>query len=288
MQPIVYLNGQFVSQEKACISPLDRGFLFGDGVYEVIPVYNGKPFHLEAHIERLNLSLKGIHMSPVHTEGEWQSILETLIQKSNEKEQWIYLQVTRGAGKTREQQFPENIKPTVFAIGFPKARPSKVTQAKGIKVSTVKDIRWKYCHIKTTARLAYVLMFQEVKELGFDEALIVNNGLVLEGTSSNIFMVRHGVIITPPKSPQLLSGITRDVILSLAEKNKIPYRETKIAERELAKADELWISSSTRGLYPVVQLHDQRVGTGKAGPVWDKMWDLYATEIDRVSLSVPH
>ncbi len=288
LDPITYVNGQFVPAKLATISPLDRGFIFGDGVYEVIPVFNGRLFHLEAHIQRLNQSLKGIKMEPPHTFDEWQAILTKLVQKNHSGDQWLYLQVTRGQELMRNHELPKNIPPTVFAISYSKNRVPKETLAQGIKVTTVTDIRWKFCNIKTISRLAYVLMFQEAKEQGFDEAIIMNNGYAYECTISNIFIVRHGVIYTPPKSSLLLSGITRDIILGLAEKHNIPYRESKIAERDLLKADEIWITSSIRGILPVVMVDNQPIGQGKAGPLWSKVWDYYAEEIAEFSMQVSH
>jgi D-alanine transaminase len=151
----------------------------------------------------------------------------------------------------------------------------KAEQSQGIKAVAIPDIRWKYCQIKTTARLAYILMFQQAKEAGADEAIIIHKGFALEGTLSNLFMVKNNVIITPPKSTFLLSGITRDRILTLAQKHQLPCREEKIAEQDLSTADELWITSSTKGVIPILTFNDKPVGKGKAGPVWNKMWDYY-------------
>lgn len=283
-QRITYVNGDYVPAESAAISPLDRGFIFGDGVYEVIPVYHGKLFHLKAHIERLNQSLKGIKMAPVMPLEEWDTVLNTLIEKNNRGNQYIYLQVTRGVEWVRNLNFPDNIKPTVFAISYPMDILSKEDKAKGLRATTVTDIRWKYCNIKATSRLAYVLMYQEAKENGFDEAIIINNGLALEGTSSNLFVIRHGVIMTPPLSSFILAGITRDYVLSLAESNKMPYRETKIAERDLLKADEIWVTSSVRGIVPVVSIDGELIGEGKAGPVWNTLWEYHAKKIAEFSV----
>ena len=284
-----YLNGTFLPIEAAGISPLDRGFLFGDGIYEVIPVYNGKIFCLPEHLDRLNEGLKNIRIpTPLYTHSQWETILYRLVQENSAADQWIYLQVTRGTDTIRDHQFPKEGTPTVFAISHPKPRLSKSEQAKGLKTIAITDTRWKYCHIKTIARIAYVLMYQEAKDGGFDEGIIINNGYVLEGTTSNIFMVRHGVIITPPKSQQILSGITRQKILQLAEKHKIPYQEAKIAEHELLKADEIWITSSTRGVHPVIEYNGNIVGNGQAGVLWERMWDLYAEEIYHFSVPVPN
>lgn len=274
-----YLNGEFLPISKAHLSPLDRGFLLGDGVYEVIPVYYKKLFHLEPHLHRLQQSLKGIRMNSPLSVSEWESILNTLIEKNQEEHQWVYLQISRGVDPIRTHKIPASCSPTIFATSYPNPLKSKQEQAQGLKTLGVKDIRWKYCHIKTTSRLAYILMYQEAMDAGCDEAIIFHNGFALEGAVSNIFIVRHGVIITPPKSNQLLSGITRDYILSLAEKHKIPYRETKITERDLSKADELWITSSTRGVHPAIEFNGQPVGKGVAGPMWEKMFDLFYESI---------
>ncbi len=281
---IAYLNDRFLPLKDVHISPLDRGFLFGDGVYEVIPVYNGVPFCLEAHIERLNQSLLGIRLPFSHTQASLKLILEALIEKNGGQDQLIYLQVTRGADTKRDHQFPNAVSPTLFAYSYPKVHASKEEQSQGIKVMTIKDIRWKNCHIKTTARIAYVLMLQQAKDQGCDEGIIMNTGYALEGTTSNIFIVRHGVIITPPKTPQLLSGITRDYVLSLAEKNKMPYRKTKISERELLNADEIWVTGSGRG----IEFNGNLIGNGRAGPIWNTMWDLYARDINKLSLPVSY
>ena len=276
---IAYLNGEFLPVNQASISPLDRGFLLGDGVYEVVPAYYRKLFHFEAHIDRLNQSLKSIRMEPCLNLEEWRSVLNTLIEKNQDEHQWIYLQVTRGASPIRRHAIPNEITPTMFATSYPNPLPTKETLSKGIKTIGVTDIRWKYCHIKTISRIAYVLMHQEAIDAGCSEAIIFNNGDALECTISNLFIVRHGVIMTPPKSQQLLSGITRDCILKIAEKNKIPYRETKITERDLLKADEVWITSSTRGVHPVVEFNGQPIGKGQAGILWERMWDLFLEEI---------
>jgi D-alanine transaminase len=282
--PIAYINGRYVAAENAHISPLDRGFLFGDGVYEVIPAYNGHLFLLDPHLDRLNQSLNDIKMEPPHTHAEWHTILNTLVQKNGHKEQSLYLQITRGAEATRNIGFHKHIPPTIFAISFPCPLASKDTLRKGIKITGISDIRWKHCHIKTTSRLAYVLMYQEAKEAGFDEALIIREGSVLEGTSSNVLIAQHGIIKTPPKSNDILSGITRDCILNLAKDNHIPCQEIALSEHDIVTADEMWITSSSRGIHPVTQFNDKLIGTGKVGPLWEQLWDLYANEIAKISL----
>ncbi len=289
MSSITYLNGEYLPLELAKISPMDRGCVFGDGVYEVLPVYDGKVYSLLPHIERLHNSLKDIHMQAPHTTEEWQKILQTLADKNGGGDQLLYLQITRGFEFMRSHAIPDDpnqIKPTIFAITYPKPRPTKAEHAKGVRAMAVKDIRWKYCHIKTTARLAYVLMYNEVKDAGFDEGIIMHNDQALEGLISNIFIVRHGVIITPPKSHQILSGITREKILNLAAAHKIPYRENKITEADLLKADELWITNSTRSMQPVLNYNGHSIGNGKAGPMWERIWDLYWAAVQSELLQI--
>lgn len=284
MSMLVYLNGEYLPAEKAMVSPLDRGFTFGDGVYEILPVAFNKPLYLDAHIDRLNTSLAAIHMLPPHTHAEWKGIVTRLIQENAAPNQWIYLQVTRGLQLMREHTIPKDTTPTIFAISYPQAFRSKEEQAKGIKAIGVTDIRWKYCNIKTTARLAYVLMYEEAKRAHVDEAIIIHNGFALEGTISNLFMVKDGILITPPKSSFLLSGITRDRILALAKANQIPHYEQKIPEQDLLTADELWITSSTRGVIPILEWNGNPVGRGIAGPLWNTMWDYYAEDMAQHAL----
>jgi len=286
MSTIAYCHDRFAPLSETTISPMDRGFLFGEGIYEVIPVYNGRPFCLEEHLDRLNAGLQAIQMSSPYSHEKWTEILTTLVSKNGMGDQCLYLQITRGADVIRDPLFSA-LTPTIFAMSYPKPKPTKALLSNGLKVTTVSDLRWKNCQVKATSRLAYVLMYNEAKAMGFDEGIIMNTGYALEGTSSNFFVVRHGVLYTPPKSNQILSGITRDRVLLLAEKNKIPYRENKISERELLKADEIWITSSIRGIVPVLTLGTQAVGQGTPGPLWERMWDLYAADIINVSVPVP-
>jgi D-alanine transaminase len=293
---IAYVNGQYCPLAKAYISPLDRGFIFGDGIYEMFQVFNGNICYLEPHIHRLNQSLQLIGMDPPHSLEKWQDILTTLVKKNRAngvKDNDIgnfalYLQITRGVDPIRKQAFPDPVIPTIFATCFPYVPLSKEELSKGYKAHSVKDIRWQYCQIKSTSRLAYILMFQEAKEKGADEGIIIRDGYALEGTSSNFFMVKRGILMTPPKSQGILSGIIRDVILALAKKNQIPHQECDIQEADLDLADELWITSSVRGIYPILEYNGKLVGSGKPGPVWEHMWDLYDEECNRLSLSIPY
>jgi D-alanine transaminase len=266
---LVYLNGDYVPLSKAKVSVMDRGFLFGDGVYEVIPVYGGRPFRLEEHLRRLERSLAGIRMVSPLSDGEWAEVFGRLIRGTDD--QYIYLQVTRGAASKRDHAIPAEIAPTVFAMGSPIA-PIPV---EGIRAVTVEDIRWHWCHIKAITLLSNVLLRQEAVDLGAAEAILVRDGRVTEGAASNIFIVRKGVLVTPPKSHEILPGITRDLVLELALEHGFACEERSFSLEELRAADEIWMTSSTREILPVIELDGRPVGNGQPGPVWKRMQPVY-------------
>ncbi len=270
---IVYLNGDFMPADEAMIPVLDRGFIFGDGVYEVIPVYSGRLFRLEHHLERLENSLAGIRLAPPRSRGEWREILESLVEKNGDGDQSVYLQVTRGVAK-RDHGFPPEAEPTVFAMSNPMADPS-ATLHEGIEAITVEDIRWKLCHIKSIALLPNILLRQQAIDAGAGEAILLRDGEVTEGAAANIFIVKDGVVTTPPKSNLLLPGITRDLVVEICHANAIPCEERAVSEAELRDADEVWISSSTKEVVPVTKLDGKAVATGKPGPLWRQMLTLY-------------
>lgn len=270
----VYLNGEFGPLETARVSVLDRGFLFGDGVYEVIPAYGGRLFRCDHHLERLERSLREIRIPNPHTREEWCAIFSRLIEAGEGEDQSVYLQVTRGVAK-RDHAFPDHVVPTVFAMANPIVTLGVGVLEKGIDAVTRPDIRWARCDIKAVTLLANVLMRQEAKEEGAMEAILVREGLATEGAASNLFIVRDGTIITPPKGPRLLPGITRDLVLEIAGTHGLPYREADIPETELRLADEVWMTSSTKEVVPVTRLDGQPVGDGRPGPVWQRMYALY-------------
>lgn len=268
---IVYLNGEFLPLSEARISVLDRGFIFGDGVYEVIPVYGGHLFRLQEHLQRLENSLKGIKLPNPFTFPQWLNILETIVVRNNGGDQSIYLQVTRGSAK-RDHNFPEPVIPTIFIMSEPlKTLPP----SNGEKVITCADIRWQYCDIKSIALLANVLLRRQAVEMEAIEALLIRDGYVMEGAASNVFVVIDGMTITPPKSQFILPGITRDLILEAMQAAQIPCREADISETQLRSADEIWITSSTREIIPIITLDEKPVGSGKPGPVWSQVWQIY-------------
>jgi D-alanine transaminase len=271
MSDTVYLNGDYLPLAEAKISVLDRGFLFGDGVYEVIPAYQGRLFRFEDHIDRLNNSLQEIRLDLQKSAAEWLAIFQPLLDGS--KDEYIYLQITRGYAPKRDHGFPEQVVPTVFAMCSEiKPFAGKVT---GIKAATLQDTRWQKCHVKATALLAHVLLRQEALDQDCAEAILVRNGYVCEGAASNLFAVIDDELITPPNSHEILPGITRDVILELAEVNQIPCREDIVALEALQNASEVWVTSSIREIVPVIELDGQVVGHGTPGPLFQKMDQLF-------------
>ncbi|MDH5300787.1 MAG: D-amino acid aminotransferase [Gammaproteobacteria bacterium] len=269
----VYLNGQFIAREQATVSVLDRGFLLGDGVYEVIPVYHGKAFRLEQHLQRLENSLHAIHLPPPLNARQWTDIVGRLIQLHGGGDQSLYLQVTRGPGM-RDHLFPTQINPTVFAMTtrLPVAGTAEPEAASALCLA---DSRWEHCNIKSISLLANILAKQQAFSQGKSEAFLIRDGLLTEGTASNVFMVKDGVIVTPPNGPHLLPGVTRDLILELAHTHQMPAQERDISQDELYLADEIWLTSSAREIVPVTELDNRPVGNGQPGPVWRQMLRHY-------------
>ncbi|MDH5183437.1 MAG: D-amino acid aminotransferase [Gammaproteobacteria bacterium] len=269
-----YLNGEFLPLAAAKVSVLDRGFIFGDGVYEVIPVYGRKAFRLNHHLQRLQNSLDAIRIDNPLSNQEWQQIIDTLIEQNEGDEQSIYLHVTRGVAQ-RDHAFPAYTPATVFLMSNPLLAPEPTTVALGIKAVTLPDIRWLNCHIKAISLLPNILFRQQAIDSGSDEAILIRDGMATEGAASNLFIVKDGVIITPPKGSQLLPGITRDLIVELAQQHQLNCEEREITEQQLFDADEIWISSSTKEVVPVLELNQQTVGGGQPGPVWKQIYLLY-------------
>ena len=274
---MAFLNGAFMPLDQASISPLDRGFLLGDGVYEIIPVFGGRLFRLEAHLNRLFNSLRLIHLDIPYTREQLTDILQALVTQNGGKNQSVYLQITRGnePSPIRTHAFPAQITPTIFITSKPSHTNSKAELVKGVKAITLADNRWDNCEIKAITLLANVLNTQAAQQAGAKDAILIRNGHAIEGASSNIFIVKDGLIITPPLSPIILGGVTRSLVIELAQKHQMPLREADIPESDLATADELWITSSTKDILPVLQLNDAPVSDGKPGPVWHTLIDYY-------------
>ena len=276
----VYLNGRFLPLEQACIPVTDRGFLFGDGVYEVIPAYGGRLFRLPHHLQRLQNSLDGIRLANPLDAAEWESMLNELLTRNRnatgpDNDQSVYLQVTRGCAAKRDHSFPEDISATVYASSNPIACPDPAIEQNGVAAVTLNDIRWQRCDIKAITLLPNVLLRQQAVDQGAAEAILIRDGQVIEGSSSNVFMVDNNTIITPPKSEHMLPGITRDLVLELAGKHGLPCAESDIDESMLAQAEEVWITSSTREIVPVTQVNSRAIGDGRPGALWKTITGYY-------------
>jgi len=272
---VVYLNGEYLPLEEAKVSVLDRGFLFADGVYEVIPAYGGRLLRLQEHMDRLQTNLDAIRLANPLSQEDWNNIFQTLLKENSNKDQSVYLQVTRGVAAKRNHGFPDQVKQTVFIMVNELQPVNKEELRPGVSAITLDDIRWKACNIKSISLLGNILLRQQAHDKNAAEALLVNDGNVVEGAASNIFIVKDEVIITPPTSNCLLPGITRDLILELAEKHSFKYAVRDIAEAELVAADEIWLTSSTKEILPVIELDAKPVANGQSGPIWERMIDVY-------------
>ena len=271
---MIYLNGEFMPIENAFIPVLDRGFIFGDGVYELIPVYSRRPFRLGDHLQRLQASLDSIRLNNPHAESEWHQLIGRLIELNESEDQSLYLQVSRGVAK-RDHAFPKAATPTVFVMSNPLLPPAADQIERGVGAITAADNRWLRCDVKSTSLLPNVLLRQLAVDAGCAEALLLRDGMLTEGSASNAFIVKNDALLAPPKSNLMLPGITYDVVLELAAANDVPYRVRNINESELRNADEIWITSSSREILPVTILDGKAVGHGRPGPLFQRMHGLY-------------
>jgi D-alanine transaminase len=279
---IVYLNGEYLPLDQAKISVMDRGFLFGDGVYEVIPAYGRRLLRLEEHLRRLQFSLDSIHLKNPLNHAQWLDILNQVLAHNSGDDQSVYVHVSRGVAAKRDHAFPAQVQPTIFIMSSPLPSVARADLQRGISVVTLDDIRWQACNIKATALLANVLLRQQAVEAGANEAILVRDGFVTEGAASNIFVLSKGVLVTPPKSRKILTGITRDLVLELAQAHAIAAEEREIAESELNTAEEIWVTSSLREIAPVLKLNNKPVGKGKPGQLWERMIDIYKDYVQRL------
>lgn len=270
----VYLNGQFLPLEEAKVSVLDRGFIYGDGVYELVPVYGRRPYRLRQHLARLQRSLDGIRLANPHTDTEWEAIIAGLIGRMTFADQGVYLQVTRGAAK-RDHAFPAGVAPTVFMMSNPLALPSREQIERGVAVVTAADERWLHCDLKTISLLGNVLARQLAVDAGATETVLFRNGHLTEASASNVLLVRDGVIVAPPKDNQILPGITYDVAFELAREGGLPIEVRPVPKDEALAADEMWLSSSTKEVLAVTSLDGRPFGGGKPGPVFRKVHALF-------------
>ncbi|HEU4853828.1 MAG TPA: D-amino acid aminotransferase [Nitrosospira sp.] len=271
---MIYLNGDFLPIEEARVPVLDRGFIFGDGVYEVIPVYSHKPFRLAEHLLRLQHSLDGIRLQNPHSDEEWSDLVEQIIAGNDGDDQYLYLHVTRGVAR-RDHAFPKGVIPTVFIMSNPLLAPPRELLATGVAAITANDNRWLRCDIKAISLLPNVLLRQMAIDAGAMETVLLRDGFMTEGAASNIFLVKDGILLAPPKNHLMLPGITYDVVLELAAAEKIPCEVRAVSEYELRTAQELLLTSSTREIMPITRLDGKPVGEGKPGAMFARLYRLY-------------
>ncbi len=274
---ISYWNGRYLPLDQVQVSPLDRGFLFADGLYEVTAAYNGRLFEAEAHVARLQRGLASLRIDTGMSDGDWLAILERLTAESGiDGDLTVYLQVTRGAAAARAHGFPAGVAPTIFGMVSPLKRPPDSWREQGVAALTMPDIRWGRCDLKTIALLGSVLAQQAATDAGVTDAIQIRDGFVTEGAATNVFVVKDGVIATPVADHRILVGITRRVIQRLAATAGLSFVERDVRAIELATADEVWIASTTKEITPVTTIDGRLVGTGKPGPVWSRVAALFA------------
>jgi D-alanine transaminase len=271
---MVFLNGKFLPIEEAKIPVLDRGFIFGDGVYELVPVYSRVPFRLDEHMSRLERSLSETGIRNPYSRAQWREIIFKLIDSQSFDDQGIYFQVTRGVAK-RDHSFPKNVEPTVFMMSNPLVNPPKEQVESGGSAVSAKDHRWLRCDIKSTSLIGNCLLRQLSAESGAAETILFRDGKLTEASASNVFIVKRGRILSPAKSNLILPGITYDVVAELARANGLPLELREVTEAEVRDADEIWVTSSSKEVFPIVELDRARVGDGRPGPMFHRMYQLY-------------
>ena len=272
---MVYLNGNFIEKNQAYVSVMDRGFLFGDGIYEVFPVYNKKIIGLDSHLKRLQDGLDAINIKNPHSNDEWTKLIHKVISfDSIHLNQAVYLQISRGSDENRKHTYDE-LKPTVY-IQSSAIKPRKKSMLlDGMSAITREDIRWLKSNTKATSLLANTLYAQEAKSNGTEEAILYRDGIVTEASSSNVFIAKNNCIYTHPKSPMILPGITREKAIECAKTNDISVKESSFTTQQLMDADEVWITSSTREIVPITSIDGSQISNGRAGPIWSIVYDEY-------------
>ena len=288
---MIYLNGEFMPIEDAKISVLDRGFIFGDGVYEVIPAYSRRPFRLAEHLARLQASLDAISLANPLDDARWSDLVGKIVAGNPWEDQNVYLQITRGVAR-RDHAFPKGLKPTVFLMASELVTPSAELMRSGAKAIVLPDFRWLRCDIKSTSLLGNCMLRTLAAEAGCVEAILVREGEMTEASASNVFVVKNGTVLAPPKSHLILPGITYDVVLEILRGNAIPHEVRPVNEAELRSAEEIWVTSSSREVLPITTLDGKPVGhgerAGKPGPVGVKVHALYQQFKARVMRAPAH
>jgi D-alanine transaminase len=273
--PICHLDGQWLPLTEARISPLDRSFLFGDGVYEVVPVFEGRPFRFAEHFDRLARSCRELRLRDPHDRDGWRALVRELMQRNGGGDIYVYVQISRGADTNRSHAPLPNIPPTVFAFAAPLPQPTPQQLANGLACVTAADIRWLRCDIKSVALLGNVLQRQLGCDVDADETILLRNGEMMEATASTVHIVSKGVLITPPNSNVILPGTTRSVVEELADRLGVRREVRAVSEAELRTADEVWLASATKTVLPVTRLDGAAVGSGVPGPLWQRLWAAF-------------
>jgi len=271
---MVFLNGKFLPIEEARVPVLDRGFIFGDGVYELVPVYSRVPFRLEEHLARLERSLAETRIRNPYSREQWRDIITQLVAKQPFEDQGVYFQVTRGVAK-RDHAFPADTAPTVFIMANPLVNPPREVIERGAEAVSAQDFRWHRCNIKSISLIGNVLLRQLSADAGAIETILFRDGQLTEAAACNVFVVRSGVIQCPPKTNLILPGITYDVVLELAQAAQLPLEIRNLSEAETRAAEEIWITSSSKEVLAIVKLDGKPVGDGRPGPLFRRMHLLY-------------
>jgi D-alanine transaminase len=279
-EQIVYLNGRYLPISEAHVSVLDRGFIYGDGVYELVPVYGREPFRLAQHLARLSRSLDGIGLANPHPDAQWEVIIRELIARQPFDDQGVYFQVTRGAAK-RDHSFPKGVPPTVFMMSNPLPIPTREQVDNGVAVVTAEDNRWHRCDLKTISLLGNVLMRQLATDRGAVETVMFRDGYLTEASASNVLVVRHGTIVVPPKDSHILPGITYDAAMEFARDAGVPLEVRPVPKAEALVADEMWLSSSTKEILAITTIDGRPFAGGKPGPVFRKLWAVFQSKKPR-------
>ena len=285
--PICYLNGEYLPLHDAQVSPLDRGFLFGDAVYEVLPVYRGRPFRFREHFDRLNRSLAAIRMTPPLGHPEWLAVCEGLVARNGGGDQYLYVQVTRGAEYGRSHAWPDGLKPTLFAYASALEPLAPAMLENGVAAVTASDTRWARRDIKATALLANVLLKKLAVDAGAFETILIEDGALTEGSSTTVHVIKDGRLHTPPNGHAILPGTTRDVVGELAERIGMPQTAERIDATRLRDADEIWLAFSTRGVLPVTRLDALPVGNGLPGPWFRHLHAAFSDHLRELQDSPP-
>lgn len=273
-EPLVYLNGAMTPIADAKVSVLDRGFLFGDGIYEVIPLYGRRMFRASQHIARLFRSLAAISIPNPHTEAEWMALISDVVAAHPADDQMVYLQVTRGVAR-RGHAFPAGVTPTVFIMTNPLVLPSPAVRAAGVSCVSMDDLRWLHCEIKSVSLLGNVLAAQHAVENEASESIQFRDGFLTEASSSNVWIVRDGVLFAPPKDNLILEGIRYGLIEQLCAASGIRFEARRITRAEVESAQEILLSSATKEILPVTRLDGRPIGNGDPGPIYRKLYQAY-------------